>query len=154
VAEIGLLALMLLTGFAVIARYVFKNPSVHAIELSVYLLLVITWVSIGWVHHEGRHVSMEALNSRLTPGMKRLSNLVSQVTVLVFCMVLLGAGVHGAWTSYSQNYRSTSLLEFPLWIPHALVPLGGLMLALIAVSRLRGLDHRAEANDRDASDEH
>jgi TRAP-type C4-dicarboxylate transport system permease small subunit len=136
VAELGLLALMLLTGYAVIARYVFKSPSVHAIELSVYLLLVIAWVSIGWVHREDRHVSMEALNTRLTPRLKRASNIVSQVTVLLFCAVLVGAGAYGAWTSYLRDYRSTSLLEFPLWIPYALIPIGGVLLALMALARL------------------
>lgn len=136
IAELGLLALMLLTGYAVIARYVFKSPSVHAIEWSVYLLLVISWVSIGWVHREDRHVSMEALNTRLSPRLKRASNLVSQVTVLVFCAVLVGAGSYGAWTSYLRNYRSTSLLEFPLWIPYALIPIGGALLALVALARL------------------
>lgn len=137
-AELGLLALMLLTVYAVIARYVFKSPSVHAIELSAYLLLVVTWASLGWVHHEDRHVCMEALNTRMTSGWKKFSRIVSQVTVLLFCAVLVVAGVVAAWTNYAQDYRSTSLLEFPLWIPFALAPLGGLLLALIALGRLFG----------------
>ena len=102
----------------------------------MYILLVVTWASLGWVHHEDRHVCMEALNNQLSGGWKKLSRVVSQLTVLLFCAVLIGAGIAASWTNYTQNYKSTSLLEFPLWIPYALTPLGGLLLALIAASRL------------------
>jgi TRAP-type C4-dicarboxylate transport system permease small subunit len=148
VSELGLLALMLVTGYAVIARYVFHSPSVHAIEISVYLLLVVTWASLGWVHHEDRHVCMEALNSRMSRGWKAFSRVTAQLTVLLFCAVLVGAGLVAVWANYTHNYRSTSLLEFPLWIPYALTPLGGLLLALIALARLFGRED-AEAAGRE-----
>src|SRR5690606_12693831 len=132
IAELALLLIMLLTGYAVIARYVFESPSVHSIELSVYLLLVSTWGAMGWTHHVCRYVSMEALNVRLRGRMQRVSQLVSELTVLVFCVVLVGAGSVAVWNSLSHNYRSTSLLEFPLWIPYALIPVGALLLGLVA----------------------
>ncbi len=137
-AELGLLALMLLTAWAVFARYVLESPSVYAMELSTYLLLVVTWAAVGWVHHEDRHVCMEALEGRMGGGWKKIANMVSQLTVLAFCLVLVAAGVATAWTNYAQNYRSASLLEFPLWIAFGLIPLGGLLLALIAFNRLTG----------------
>lgn len=137
-AEAGLLVLMLLTVYAVIARYVFNSPSVHAIEVSAYLLVLVTWASLGWVHVEDRHVCMEALNARMNPGWKKVSRVVAQLTVLVFCLTLVGAGAVAAWTNHTQNYRSNSLLEFPLWIPYAAIPLGALLLALVAAVRLAG----------------
>jgi len=136
VAELGLLALMLLTVYGVVARYVFGNPSVHAIEVSAYLLVLVTWSSLGWVHLEDRHVCMEALNTRLAPGWKRFSELLAQLTVLVFCICVAGAGVMAAWTNYAQDYKSASLLEFPLWIAYAAIPAGALLLAFVALARL------------------
>jgi len=136
VAELGLAILMILTVYASLARYVFQSPSVHATEISVYLLLLLTWASVGWVHLEGRHVCMEALDAHMGRGWKRVARVVSHLTVLVFCLVLVWAGVLSAWRNFSQDYKSTSLLEFPLWIPYALIPLGGVLLAVMAFSRL------------------
>jgi C4-dicarboxylate transporter DctQ subunit len=135
-AEAALLALMVLTFYAVVARYGFESPSVHAIELSAYLLLVLAWLSIGWVHHENRHVCMEALNSQLSAGWLRATRVVGELAVVLFCVVLVGAGVAAAWTNYKQGYLSPSLLAFPLWVPYALIPVGALLLGLVALQRL------------------
>lgn len=134
-AEAALLALMLLTTYAVVARYVFSSPSIHAMEISVYLLLVTAWCSIGWIHKVNRHVCMEALNVKLKGRWSRIANVISQLTVLIFCAILIGAGAVAAYTNFDKEYRSASLLEFPLWIPYVLIPIGGILLALVALER-------------------
>lgn len=136
VAEIALLLLMLVTTYAVIGRYVFSSPSIHAMEVSVYLLLISTWGAVGWIHKVDRHVSMEAVTAIFTGGWKRASNLISQITVLIFSTMLIWAGTVVAMESYEKNYRSASLLDFPLWMPYTAIPVGGLLLGLIALGRL------------------
>jgi TRAP-type C4-dicarboxylate transport system permease small subunit len=134
-AEAALLGLMLITTYAVISRYVFSSPSVHAMEISVYLLLVSAWCSIGWIHKVNRHVSMEALNVKLKGRWSRIANAISQLTVLIFCAILIGTGVVAAYTSFEKGYRSPSLLDFPMWLPYALIPIGGILLALVTLGR-------------------
>ena len=136
ISELALLALMLITAYAVIARYVFRSPSIYAVEVSTYILLLVAWASVGWVHQVNRHVSMEALNLRLTGVWKRIADAVSEITILIFCGVLIWAGSNIVITSIERNYRSASLLKFPLWTAYALIPLGGLLLGLIALRRL------------------
>lgn len=136
-AELALLLLMLVTTYAVVGRYVFSSPSIHAMEVSVYLLLISTWGAVGWIHKVDRHVSMEAVTVKLTGGWKRASNLISQISVLIFCTMLIWAGTIVAMESYEKNYRSPSLLEFPLWMPYAAIPVGGILLGLIALARLK-----------------
>ncbi|NYT37635.1 TRAP transporter small permease [Allopusillimonas soli] len=136
ISEIALFALMMITSYAVIARYVFLSPSIYAVEVSTYVLLGVSWMAIGWVHHVDRHVSMEALNLRFKGRWKRLAQAVSEVTILIFCSVLVWAGINIVLTSIERHYRSASLLKFPLWIPYTLIPIGGLLLGLVALRRL------------------
>ncbi|PLC55598.1 hypothetical protein CR155_00635 [Pollutimonas nitritireducens] len=136
ISEAALLALMLITVYAVIARYVFRSPSVYAVEVSTYILLVVAWAAVGWVHQVDRHVSMEALNLRLTGRWKRIANATSELTILVFCAVLIWSGSNVVLTSIERGYRSASLLKFPLWIIYTLIPLGALLLGAVALRRL------------------
>ncbi|HWL28465.1 MAG TPA: TRAP transporter small permease [Burkholderiaceae bacterium] len=136
ISEIALAALMLLTVYAVVARYVFHSPSVYAVEVSTYLLLVVAWAVVGWVHHVDRHVSMEALNTRLTGTWKKIADLASELTILIFCAVLIWSGSNVALTAIERGYRSASLLKFPLWPLYLLIVLGGLLLGAVALCRL------------------
>jgi TRAP-type C4-dicarboxylate transport system permease small subunit len=135
-SELALAALMFMTVYAVVARYVFHSPSVYAVELSTYLLLVVSWAAVGWVHHVDRHVSMEALNTRLRGTWKKIAALVSELTILIFCAVLIWSGYNVVLTSIARGYRSASLLKFPLWPLYALIVLGGVLLGIVALCRL------------------
>ncbi|MGB6106023.1 MAG: TRAP transporter small permease [Pusillimonas sp.] len=136
ISEVALFVLMLITGYAVIARYVFNNPSIYAVEVSTYVLLIVSWGAVGWVHHVHRHVSMEALNMRFTGLGKKIADAASELTILIFCSVLIWAGGNVVITSIARNYRSASLLKFPLWVAYCVIPIGGLLLGLIALRRL------------------
>jgi TRAP-type C4-dicarboxylate transport system permease small subunit len=135
ISEVALAALMLLTVYAVVARYVFNSPSVYAVEVGTYLLLVVAWAVVGWVHHVDRHVSMEALNTRLTGTWKKVASLASEFTILVFCAVLIWSGSNVVLTAIERGYRSASLLKFPLWPLYSLIVLGGLLLGAVALCR-------------------
>ncbi|SHI17807.1 TRAP transporter small permease [Pollutimonas bauzanensis] len=137
VSEFALLVLMLITAYAVIARYVFHSPSIFAVEISTYVLLLVAWASVGWVHKVDRHVSMEALNLRLTGRWKKTADAISELTILVFCAVLIWAGSNVMITAFERNYRSASLLKFPVWIAYSLIPIGGILLGLVALSRFK-----------------
>ncbi len=136
-AEVALVSLMVLTVYAVVARYFFRSPSIFGVEISTYLLLVVAWLSVGWTHHVGRHVSMEALNEKLGPRWKRFTDVVSQCVILTFCAVLLWSGTQFTLTALERNYRSGSLLKFPLWMAYLLIPVGALLLGMVALLRLR-----------------
>lgn len=134
IAELALVGLMLLTVYAVLARYVFRSPSIHALEVSQYLLLVISWMSIGWVLIVGRHVRMEALYNVLPRTLKLSANLISKLAIILFSGVLIWAGSVNVMTALEKGYRSSSLLSFPMWVPYLLIPLGGILLLLAALS--------------------
>jgi TRAP-type C4-dicarboxylate transport system permease small subunit len=133
IAELALMALMLVTVYAVFTRYVLESPSVHALEVSQYLLLVTSWMSIGWVLIVGRHVRMEALYNILPDMMKKVADIIVWLAIFIFCGVLVWSGSVNVITAFERGYRSSSLLNFPKWIPFSLIPVGGVLLLLSGI---------------------
>src|SRR5690606_20172605 len=133
ISEIALLALLVLTVYAVFSRYVLLRPSIHAFELSAYLLVVATWMAAGWVLTLDRHVSMEALSQRLSGRGRAISDIIAQATVLGFCLILVWVGTASVIGAFNHNYRSPSLLAFPLWAAYMLIPIGAGVLGLVAL---------------------
>lgn len=128
IAELALVSLMILTVYAVITRYAFRSPSVHALEISQYLLLVISWLSIGWVLVVGRHVRMEAGYNAFPKKLQKIADIISRASIVLFCIIIIWAGSVNAITALEKGYRSSSLLSFPMWMPYTLIPLGGGLL--------------------------
>lgn len=139
-AQAALLILLAFTTYAVIARYFFRSPSIYATEVCVYLLLLSTWFSIGYIHRQDRHVRVDVFHVLFKPSWRRCANVISGLCIVLFCVVLVWAGYMVAETAYLRNYRSTSVLRFPLWITYGLIPIGGLLLGLTALQRLFGRD--------------
>lgn len=136
VSELSLVTLMLFTCYAVIARYFFKSPSIYATEVCVYLLLLGTWLSVGYVHQVDRHVRVEIFENMFLGKTKKIARIISALCIIIFCTVLVWAGYMVAETAYLRHYRSTSILQFPLWITYGFIPCGGALLGLVALNRL------------------
>jgi TRAP-type C4-dicarboxylate transport system permease small subunit len=49
---------------------------------------------------------------------------------MAFLGIIVWKGGKTTLTAYTGNYHSSSLLDFPMWIPYALIPLGALVLSL------------------------
>ncbi|MGB3290624.1 MAG: TRAP transporter small permease [Burkholderiaceae bacterium] len=149
IAEVLLVVLMGITVYAVVARYLFNAPSLYAMEISTYVLVAITWLSIGWVHYENRHVSVEFAEAKLSGTAKKIAYWITQCTVLLFSLVLVWAGCNVVLTAIEKAYKSPSLLKVPLWIPYSFIPLGAALLALIALSKFKAKPAHTPETDRE-----
>ncbi|WP_108482332.1 TRAP transporter small permease [Oceaniglobus ichthyenteri] len=136
VAQISLLLLMLIITYAVIARYVLQSPSVHAVEISSYILAVMIWSALGWTHIENRHVALEHFRNGKSGVMARISAIISELSIMIFSLTLIYAGIHSVFTAYDKGYRSASLLDFPKWPLLLLIPLGATALGMVSAGRL------------------
>lgn len=135
-AQATLVLLMLIISYAVFARYVLHSPSVHAVEISSYLLALLIWSAVGWAHVEGGHVSLEHFTKRTGGVMKTLSIWATELSIMIFCVTLAYAGVKSTLNAMDKDYRSASLLDFPQWPLLLLIPLGATLLCLTSVGRL------------------
>ena len=129
-AEIGLVGLMLLVLHEVIVRYVFNSPTLYSVELSEYLLVLVVFMSIGWVLKEDRHVAVTFAVDLLPEKLRLVMSGLTSLVTLAFLGILVWKGGKTTLTAYTGDYHSSSLLDFPMWIPYALIPLGALVMSL------------------------
>ena len=136
--ELGLFILLVIVFWEVIARYVFRSPTVFSVELSEYLMTFLTFMGIGWVLKENRHVRVEVLYVRLPKRVQNAHEIALSVLVLVFCAVLVWKGAATVIMTYTSGYRSSGMMNFPLWITYAIIPTGALALGLQYLVKIGG----------------
>jgi len=135
-AEIALMGLLLLVSHEVFVRYVLDRPTIFSVEISEYLLVFISFMSIGWVLREDRHVRMLALLHILPKNAQLVMDIVTSFLAIIFCGILTWKGGQTSIMAYLGDYHSSSLVNFPLWIAYSFIPLGALVLGLQFVVRI------------------
>jgi C4-dicarboxylate transporter DctQ subunit len=136
VGVLGLLALVV--GMVqVVGRYV--DPA-HAIswaeEVIVYLVIwAIMIVSSQLVRTDG-HVRPDLVLRLLPPGAQRVAEMFNCLVALAFCAGMIWYGWQIVDTAMLLDERSSTGLEFPMWIYYAALPAGGALMAVRYVMRL------------------
>jgi TRAP-type C4-dicarboxylate transport system permease small subunit len=143
-ANLGVLALgslalgilPLIVFYDVFARYVFNAPSIWVVEISTYLLQLMVFLPMGVLVTENAHVRSTLLTDRLPASVRRGLRHVSQAIGAVYASFILWFGWNFVVHSWKQDQVSATLIAVPLWIPGALIPLGGLLLLISSLGAL------------------
>jgi len=138
-AELCLVLLLLLVFNEVIARYVLNRPTLYSVELSEYLLIFVAFMAAGWVLQKDRHVRMLSVVNLMPPNVRRISDIITSIIVLFFCIILVWQGGKSSLMAFKGDYHSSSLLNVPLWMPYAIIPAGALLLSLQMLVRIVNL---------------
>jgi TRAP-type C4-dicarboxylate transport system permease small subunit len=146
------LALALIAGvclnFAnVVDRYLLGSTILGADEIQVFIMVWMTFLAAGVVAWRGQHLRMDAL-VRLVPerlhGMLRVTELA---TLALLAGVTLVLSAQYTWDMFRLAQQSNTA-GIPMWIPHAAVPLGFGLIALVAARHgVRALRARPAAAD-------
>lgn len=129
-------ALPVMVFYDVVARYVFNAPSIWVNEIAVYLVQGIVFLPMGLLVTDNSHVRVTFLTDRLPPPMHVWLHRFSLVMIVVFAAFVVWFGWTYTAHAWKQGQLSPTLLAVPLWIPNALIPLGGLFLAVSALGSL------------------
>ena len=135
-SEIALLGLLLLVFHEVVVRYVFNSPTLFSVEISEYLLVFVAFLSAGWVLKEDRHVQMLAVTNLLPEKARLWADIFTSFGVMIFCGILAWKGGQTTIMAYAGDYHSSSLLNFPLWIPYSIIPFGAFILGIQYIIRI------------------
>ncbi len=127
-SAIALVLATLAMMHGVLTRYFLKSPTIWQTEVSIYLLVFVTFVgaAYGLKHHA--HVGVDLLVDRLPPR----PQLVVRVLTAVLASVVVLAVVYtsyGTWLeAYQGDFRTSTVLATPLWIVYAILPVGMLLV--------------------------
>jgi TRAP-type C4-dicarboxylate transport system permease small subunit len=131
-------AAMLVITYEVLARYLFRWPTVWEIEAAVFLLIFSTFVGSTYTLKYGGHISMDMVSQKLKPRSRAYLEVVTSLASLVFCIFVTVKGWEMWWEAYLQGWASDSIWAPPLWIPYLFLPVGFTCMCLQFVALIAG----------------
>lgn len=131
---IGLLPIMVF--YDVIARYFFNAPTIWASELALYIVQGIVFLPMGLLINNDDHVRVTLLTDHLSANTQKWLHAFSLLMVMIFSIIIIIYGWKYMAHAWNQRQLSPTLLAVPVWIPSALIPLGGLFLSINAANKL------------------
>lgn len=135
----GVLASLALIAWAVVMRYVFNRPPAWADDAVGFLLVGVVMLAAAQVLRRGEHIGVDLLTSRLAPRARAWAEAWSALAVLAAALVLVVNGWSTAMFSRSLGIVAEGNVEIPVYWVQLLLPLGGLMMALVALESLARL---------------
>lgn len=146
----GLLAVALMICVDTITRKTLKISIVGSTEISGFAFAFATGVAMGFAVLSASHIRVDVVQRLLPARLGAALNLLAAAALLAIAGVL----IWNEWTQLSEalEFQATStLLDVPLWIPHAAFLFGLVLFAVAAlallIAQLRGTPAPAEQND-------
>ncbi|MBB4284630.1 TRAP transporter small permease [Roseospira goensis] len=140
----------------VIGRFVLGESLFFVEELNRFLVVLITFVGLGYAARMGRHIRMSAIYDALPDGLRK-------GLMVVICLVTAGVMFVLAWYAYGyvlsvyETGRIAPSLRIPVFVTFLWVPIGfvitGIQYLLTAVANLTRPDVYISASVIDSYDE-
>ena len=116
--------------YGVVMRYYFSSPIDWGLELSIFLLIIATFMSAGYTQLQRGHVTIEVLEHILSPRANRLRYLVGDFLSLLFCAFLAWNSWEFFLEAFGDGRVSNSTWAPRLWIPYIFMAVGTTALSL------------------------
>lgn len=149
---VGVLGMTLVSIANVVMRNVFDSSLAFADEVNQALIIVVTFLGIGFAARLGRHIRMTAIYDQLgRGGRKLLMTLKSAITAgLLFALAWYAT----RYVIHAQQINAvTAALQIPLYLIYSVVPvglaLGGVQYLLATARNLATRDVYISFTERD-----
>lgn len=116
--------------YEVIARYVFNNATIWAVDLSEYALLWATFLASPWLVRQGGHVQIESLLDRISPRQRHALGVFSSLVAAGVALVMLWQGLDATIEAFTRGQmvaRSWRVPRFAVWM---IIPFGCFFLVI------------------------
>lgn len=138
---LALSALMLvvdtaLIGAAVVLRYVFSMSLSGSNEIVAGTLTAMVLLGAPEVLRRNEHIGVDVLTNALPAGWSRWIQMWASLSVLLVAAVLVINGWQEMMLSRTIGALTQGNLELPVWMLQAALPVGGTLLALVALESI------------------
>jgi TRAP-type C4-dicarboxylate transport system permease small subunit len=129
-AMCALVATACILTYAVVTRYFFNMPTDWQDDVSVFLLIGISFLCAAGVQAQRGHIGIDALAPMLPPALNRMRLLLVDAVSCLFCAFFSWK----SWTllleAYQEGQTTNSTFAPPLWVPYGLMACGMSLLTL------------------------
>ena len=119
-----------IVGFEVVARYVFKSPTLWAHELSEMLYGTFIIIGGAFTALKGAHVNMDLVQKAISVKKRALLDVVTFFISIAFLSALFWIGGKTAIKSVMTLEHASTQWSPPLYPIRLMLPLGALLLML------------------------
>jgi TRAP-type C4-dicarboxylate transport system permease small subunit len=123
----------LIVGAQVFSRYVLNHSIFWSDEAARFLLVWLTFLGAGVAYRQNGHASIDLLYRRFSPFGRKIAAIATDLLTLSFAAVMIFYGFRFA---YFVRLQISPALFLPKWIPHSVIPIGGVILAVHALAFL------------------
>ena len=143
VLALGMAVLVVVASLQVGARYFFDRPLAWSEEAVRYVMIWTALLAAAWSVRDREHITVDLVMMYLPARGRRMLDVVRNLLVSAFCLVLLPVSIRVTWDVHSQLGVA---IEIPLSLVFASLPLALVLMAWWSLRMaLRGL--RAPAGD-------
>jgi TRAP-type mannitol/chloroaromatic compound transport system permease small subunit len=133
--------MMFIMTYEVVARYLFKRPTIWAMESTQYLFLATTALGGAYVLLHGGHVNVSILYARLSTRTQAIVDAVTSLFFFFFIVALFRASWITTVEAVVHREHSPTYWEPPIYPVYIVMTAGILLIILQGVAKLvRDLD--------------
>lgn len=132
---IVIIYLMCLGVFDVVMRYLFNKPSLWIWLTLQFAMVILACLGGGYALQKGAFVKLDIFYGRLSTRTKAILDTITFSFTLLYCSVLIWKGIEAAHSAFSIHQMTSTAIRLPLYHLKALIPLGGLLVLLVAIKK-------------------
>lgn len=133
---VAVLLCFALVCYAVAMRYFLNAPVTWSDEVTGWLVVAVVMLGVADAQVRGEHIGVDLLTDRAGPVLRRWLGFLGAALTAIAAALIAWKGVEMVQFSAMLDLRSNTLGAAPLWIVQTLVPLGGFLLAGVALAQL------------------
>lgn len=133
IAAVGIFATMVIICYDVLARYVLSEPSEWVFQSASSGLLAIAFLALPYLYARDDHIAVDLVYDHLPRTVRVVCGWVVRVVAVVFGLVLTWYGFDLVRSASEAGLRTSGAFSLPVALVSAPMPIGGLLLALVAL---------------------
>lgn len=131
VSVVLFIAMVLLTTYQVIARYIFKSPSSISEVLTRYAFVWLIIVSATYVFGQRDHIAITFLRDKFKGMGRKIIDVAIECVIIIFSATIM---VYGGFTVTRMNMlQYDSMLNIPTGIVYSIIPVCGVLIILYSI---------------------
>ncbi len=136
----GILIMAINTIANVLGRYVFSQSIYFSEELNEFLMVIVTFMGLGYATRKGIHIRMSALYDALPDKARKIMMILIAITTAVMMAILTWYALEYV-QKVAMRGRVTPALQFPLYLTYIWVIIGFAVTTVqYVLTAIRNLD--------------
>ena len=149
-AGLGFLVLMMmiLICVEVIGRKIFKYSTLIADEYAGYGLAVVSLIGLAGTMRAGAHINVSFMYDKFSPRFRTYADLFANLLAVAYSAILTWYLIDREIYLFTTKTTSIAYSQTLLYIPHAAMPAGGLILLVYLLGSTKSIIREIRSSNR------